>query len=82
MTAAVSELAYHAIRKMLTRGELLPGQRLYQSRLARQFQCSPMPVVDEARREFEAILTIAGVSMSVYFSKRNVSITIDCSTLP
>jgi len=57
MTAAASELAYHEIRNMLTRGELSPGQRLSQSRLARQFQCSPMPVVEAMRRlESEGLL--------------------------
>ena len=55
MTAA--DVAYLGIRQMLTRGDLLPGQRLSQSRLARQLQCSPMPVVEAMRRlESEGLL--------------------------
>jgi len=52
MTASTSasDLAYQGIRLMLTRGELVPGQRLSQSRLARQLGCSPMPVVEAMRR--------------------------------
>ncbi len=42
---------------MLTRGELVPGQRLSQSSLARQLHCSPMPVVEAMRRlESEGLL--------------------------
>lgn len=57
MTASASDVAYDGIRNMLTRGELSPGQRLSQSRLARQLQCSPMPVVEAMRRlESEGLL--------------------------
>lgn len=61
MTASASEstsdLAYRGIRLMLARGELIPGQRLSQSRLARQLGCSPMPVVEAMRRlESEGLL--------------------------
>lgn len=57
MTASASDLAYNGIRHMLTNGELVPGQRLSQSRLARQLQCSPMPVVEAMRRlESEGLL--------------------------
>ena len=38
---STSDLAYRGIRLMLARGELIPGQRLSQSRLARQLGCSP-----------------------------------------
>ncbi|MBC8354550.1 MAG: GntR family transcriptional regulator, partial [Planctomycetes bacterium] len=48
MTAA--DVAYRGIHQMLASGQLLPGQRLSQSRLARQLQCSPMPVVEAMRR--------------------------------
>ncbi|MDA1166235.1 MAG: GntR family transcriptional regulator [Planctomycetota bacterium] len=55
MTAA--DVAYLGIREMLASGELVPGQRLSQSRLARQLQCSPMPVVEAMRRlESEGLL--------------------------
>ncbi|MEX0728072.1 MAG: GntR family transcriptional regulator [Planctomycetaceae bacterium] len=47
---SASELAYLGIRRMLAAGELLPGQRLSQSRLARQLRCSPMPIVEAMRR--------------------------------
>ncbi len=57
MTASASDLAYDGIRNMLTGGELSPGQRLSQSRLARQLNCSPMPVVEAMRRlESEGLL--------------------------
>lgn len=57
MTKSVSDVAYHGIRQMLTNGELLPGQRLSQSRLARNIGCSPMPVVEAMRRlESEGLL--------------------------
>lgn len=57
MTASASDLAYNGIRNMLTGGELSPGQRLSQSRLARQLNCSPMPVVEAMRRlESEGLL--------------------------
>lgn len=55
MTAA--DVAYRGIHQMLASGQLLPGQRLSQSRLARQLQCSPMPVVEAMRRlESEGLL--------------------------
>jgi DNA-binding transcriptional MocR family regulator len=50
MSASASDVAYDGIRNMLTSGELSPGQRLSQIRLARQLQCSPMPVVEAMRR--------------------------------
>lgn len=57
MTASASDLAYDGIRNMLTGGELSPGQRLSQSRLTRQLNCSPMPVVEAMRRlESEGLL--------------------------
>lgn len=57
MADSASDVAYLGIRNMLARGELLPGQRLSQSRLARQLQCSPMPVVEAMRRlESEGLL--------------------------
>jgi len=57
MTVSASDVAYLGIRQMLAKGELLPGQRLSQSRLARQLQCSPMPVVEAMRRlESEGLL--------------------------
>ena len=57
MIASASDLAYEGIRNMLTGGELSPGQRLSQSRLARQLNCSPMPVVEAMRRlESEGLL--------------------------
>src|SRR5262249_27696361 len=41
----------------LMSGELQPGQRMSQSRLARQLQCSPMPVIEAMRRlESEGLL--------------------------
>ncbi len=57
MSASAADVAYHGIRRMLSSGELVPGQRLSQSRLARQLQCSPMPVVEAMRRlESEGLL--------------------------
>lgn len=57
MTKSVADAAYQGIRQMLARGELQPGQRLSQSRLARQLDCSPMPVVEAMRRlESEGLL--------------------------
>jgi DNA-binding GntR family transcriptional regulator len=57
VASSVSDAAYLGIRQMLVRGELKPGQRLSQSRLARQLHCSPMPVVEAMRRlESEGLL--------------------------
>jgi DNA-binding GntR family transcriptional regulator len=57
MTASACDIAYLGIRQMLVRGELEPGQRLSQSRLARKIGCSPMPVVEAMRRlESEGLL--------------------------
>lgn len=40
-----ADVAYRKLSQMLSGGELVPGQRLSQSRLGRQLGCSPMPVV-------------------------------------
>lgn len=57
MTVTTSDLAYRDIRSMLTGGELQPGQRLSQSRLARQLGCSTVPIVEALRRlESEGLL--------------------------
>jgi DNA-binding GntR family transcriptional regulator len=54
---SASEMAYQGIRKLLADGELVPGQRLSQSNLARRLCCSPMPVVEALRRlESEGLL--------------------------
>lgn len=47
---STADVAYRKLRQMLFRGELIPGQRLSQSRLGRQIGCSPMPVVEAMRR--------------------------------
>ena len=57
MTVTTSDLAYRDIRGMLIDGELQPGQRLSQSRLARKLGCSTVPVVEAMRRlESEGLL--------------------------
>jgi len=57
MNATTSDQAYENIRQMLTRGEMLPGQRVSQSKLARQIGCSTVPVVEAMRRlESEGLL--------------------------
>lgn len=57
MTTAADE-AYQSIRRMIVRGDLSPGQRMSQSRIARQLGCSTVPVVEAMRRlESEGLLT-------------------------
>ena len=57
MNTTTSTHAYQGIRQMLTRGELAPGQRVSQSKLARQLGCSTVPVVEAMRRlESEGLL--------------------------
>ncbi|MDA1229260.1 MAG: GntR family transcriptional regulator [Planctomycetota bacterium] len=56
-TESSADVAYRKLRQMLCRGELVPGQRLSQSRLGRQLGCSSMPVVEAMRRlESEGVL--------------------------
>jgi DNA-binding GntR family transcriptional regulator len=50
MTTSTSDRAYDGIRKMLAQGEFDPGQRISQSKLARQLGCSTVPVVEAMRR--------------------------------
>jgi len=50
MSGSTSDQAYRDIRQMFIRGEFQPGQRVSQSRLARQFSCSTVPVVEAMRR--------------------------------
>ena len=44
-----SHMAYGSIRQMLLDGELAPGQRVSQSKLARTLGCSTVPVVEAMR---------------------------------
>lgn len=56
-TESSADVAYRKLRQMLCCGELIPGQRLSQSRLGRQLGCSSMPVVEAMRRlESEGLL--------------------------
>ena len=57
MSSSTSDEAYQGIRQMLIRGEFRPGQRVSQSRLARQLGCSTVPIVEAMRRlESEGLL--------------------------
>ena len=44
-----SHMAYGSIRQMMLDGELVPGQRVSQSKLARKLGCSTVPVVEAMR---------------------------------
>jgi len=50
MNSTASETAYRGIREMLARGDFQPGQRVSQSKLARELGCSTVPVVEAMRR--------------------------------
>ncbi len=57
MSNSTSDNAYQGIRQMFVRGEFQPGQRVSQSKLARQLGCSTVPVVEAMRRlESEGLL--------------------------
>ncbi len=57
MTSTTADQAYREIRLMLLQGRLSNGQRVSQSRLARQIGCSTNPVVEAMRRlESEGLL--------------------------
>jgi len=57
MTPTTSDQAYTNIRSMLTGGQLLPGHRVSQSKLARQLGCSTLPILEAMRRlESEGLL--------------------------
>lgn len=49
-TSTTADEAYAALRQMVLRGELGPGQRVSQRRLARQLGCSTVPVLEAMRR--------------------------------
>lgn len=52
-----AERAYHSIRRMLLGKQLVPGQRVSQTQIARTLRCSTVPVVEALRRlESEGIL--------------------------
>ncbi len=57
MSNSTFDQAYQGIRQMFVRGEFQPGQRVSQSKLARQLGCSTVPVVEAMRRlESEGLL--------------------------
>lgn len=57
MSDSTSDQAYEGIRQMFVRREFQPGQRVSQSKLARQLGCSTVPVVEAMRRlESEGLL--------------------------
>ena len=57
MSSSTFDQAYQGIRQMFVRGEFQPGQRVSQSKLARQLGCSTVPVVEAMRRlESEGLL--------------------------
>ncbi len=56
-TPTTADHAYLKLRDLLISGELKPGQKVAQLKLARLFQCSPAPVVEAMRRlESEGLL--------------------------
>lgn len=58
MSTTTSDQAYQGIRRMLMQRELQPGERVSQSKLARQLGCSTVPVVEAMRRlESEGLFT-------------------------
>jgi len=64
MTTA-SNRAYQKTREMIIKGELIPGQRVSQVKLAQKFGCSTMPVVEAMRRlESEGLLVKEGRKMA------------------
>ena len=61
-----SEIAYHEIHKMILAGELIPGKKVSQLKLARKFGCSTVPVVEAMRRlESEGLLVKEGRKMAI-----------------
>ena len=48
--STTAEFAYRSLRKMVLNGELAPGQRVSQLRIARELRCSTVPVVEALRR--------------------------------
>lgn len=57
MSSSTFDQAYQGIRQIFVRGEFEPGQRVSQSKLARQLGCSTVPVVEAMRRlESEGLL--------------------------
>lgn len=58
MSATTADDVYARLRRMLSNAELVPGQRVSQSKLARQIGCSTLPVLEAMRRlESERLLT-------------------------
>ena len=56
-STTTADQAYQKLRDLLIDGELRPGQKVAQLKLARRFQCSPAPVVEAMRRlESEGLL--------------------------
>jgi DNA-binding GntR family transcriptional regulator len=60
-----SETAYQNIRKMIISSQLPFGQRVSQSKLAKEFGCSTVPIVEAMRRlESEGLLVKDGRKMA------------------
>jgi DNA-binding GntR family transcriptional regulator len=63
--ATASNMAYQETREMIIKGELIPGQRVSQVKLAQKFGCSTVPVVEAMRRlESEGLLVKEGRKMA------------------
>jgi len=55
--STTAEYAYHQVRRMVLEGELAGGDKVSQLRIARQLECSTVPVVEALRRlESEGLL--------------------------
>jgi len=64
MTA--SEIAYQEIKKAIVSGELTPGKRVSQVKLAKKLNCSTIPIVEALRRlESEGLLVKEGRKMAI-----------------
>lgn len=50
MDQTASDIAYSSLRSMVMEGQLRPGQKVSQRRLARQLGCSTLPVLEAMRR--------------------------------
>ena len=68
MSSSTFDQAYQGIRQMFVRGEFQPGQRVSQSKLARQLGCSTVPVVEAMRRCDLVHLATHGTSDGLYFA--------------
>jgi DNA-binding GntR family transcriptional regulator len=65
LLATMSDLAYRNIAEKIAARQLVPGQKVSQLKLAKEFKCSTIPVVEAMRRlESEGLLVKDGRKMA------------------